>query len=77
MKRLVIILASLFALSGIAYAGSGPSGPEQYSWPQEKKIIVEHKDDGWSVGDYIAVVGTSITAVGVLAGIYLQRRKKQ
>jgi hypothetical protein len=79
MKRLFIILVTALALGGLAYAG-GPPGPEQYSWPQEKKIVVVPpvQPDGWTTTNKIAAAGVAVTAIGVVGGLYLNsRRKKQ
>ena len=78
MKRLIIMAATLFALSGIVFAG-GPTGPEQYSWPQEKKIIVvpSTQPDGWTVANKLTAAGIAITAIGVVGGLYLNSRRKK
>ncbi|MCK4978670.1 MAG: hypothetical protein KAS36_17175 [Anaerolineales bacterium] len=72
MKRLIIALAFLLS-AGLAFAGGGFDQQEQRSVPQQ----VEKKDNGWSVGDYIAASGVVVTAVGIAGGLYLNSRRKK
>lgn len=83
MKRLVIIAATLFALSGLAFAGGGDyemQPQEQRSW--SKTLTQPHKliepTYKWTPRDYAAVAGVFVSAVGVFGGLYINsRRKKQ
>jgi hypothetical protein len=75
MKRLIIILASLFVLSGIAYAGGGLLGPEQFSVPQ----IVVMPAKGWTTAEIVGTVVTGLAALLAAVSLYLKygRKKKQ
>lgn len=74
MKRLIISVASLFVLCGIAYAG-GPIGPEQFSVPQ----IVVMPAKGWTMAEIVGTVVTGIAATIAAVSLYLKygRKKKQ
>jgi hypothetical protein len=82
MKRLVIIAATLFALSGIVYAGGGDyeiQPQEQRSWSKtfiepQQLIKPEYK---WTPRDFAAVAGVFVSAVGVAGGLYLNNRRKK
>ena len=83
MKRLIITLATLFALGGIAYAGGGDyemQPQEQRSWSKtfsEPQQLIDSKYK-WKPRDYAAVAGVCVSAIGVVGGLYLNsRRKKQ
>ena len=79
MKRLFLILAVAFILAGgTVYAGY-VEGPEQYSVPQKKIVIVQpkHNDDGWTTTNKIAAAGVAVTALGVIGGLYLNSRRKK
>ena len=83
MKRLIITLATLFALGGIAYAGGG----DYEMQPQEQRSLYKTFTEPstllkakykWTPRDYAAVAGVFVSAFGVAGGLYLNsRRKKQ
>lgn len=81
MKRLVITLAMLFTLGGIAYAGGGYE-----IQPQEQrslgKILTDpgkliEQEYKWTPRDYAAVAGVFVSAVGVVGGLYINSRRKK
>ena len=82
MKRLIITLAALFVLSGLAFAGGGDyemQPQEQRSWSKtltEPSKLIEQKYK-WTPRDYAAVAGVFVSAFGVAGGLYLNSRMKK
>ena len=82
MKRLVITLAMLFALGGLAYAGGGDYDvkpqPQEQMWVQKKYKDYTNPKYKMTIQDYCAIAGVCISAIGVGGGLYINsRRKKQ
>ena len=83
MKRLVITLATLFALSGLALAGGGNYEIQPQEQRPLSKILTEPQqllksEYKWTPRDYAAVAGVFVSAFGVAGGLYINsRRKKQ
>jgi len=83
MKRLIITLATLFALSGLAFAGGGGYDIQPQEQRSLGKILTEPQqllksEYKWTPRDYAAVAGVFVSAFGVAGGLYINsRRKKQ